>query len=426
MALKDLSINQSATQLVADINSNIEEVGGSASVSADGSATSLVGVLNDVFDGVTGAEELSVGDSATDFVDKLNGNFEAAASGSPAREFEDLLVLATPTSSTSEMVPDYKGEKFYLIYRDSASPVMPSVTTHYEFYDANEENPTSAHNVSVWRCPKAGKMTIGNSLLPAYSLKNSGIMVSRSRSRCYVNPKYRWVLFGDSITAYTYSSALGKDVNAGYSWIIGEANHEIAVQNLAVSGKSIMNAGGMKSVVESTDFSPYDICSILIGANDWTYSYRGEGSYTYNGITKTGFNNFKEAYKNVLDYIFTQKPNIKLFVCTLIQRGDRNDSDEMCAVQGATIRDLANNYMLNGVAHPIPVLDLTELCELDLSDPAQQNYSAVNENGHDRLHPTQEAHELFLAPLFKAKLMKVLNDYTLFPDILELENFEDI
>ena len=125
MALKDLSINQSATQLVADINSNIEEVGGSASVSADGSATSLVGVLNDVFDGVTGAEELSVGDSATDFVDKLNGNFEAAASGSPAREFEDLLVLATPTSNTSEMVPDYKGEKFYLIYRDSASPVMP-------------------------------------------------------------------------------------------------------------------------------------------------------------------------------------------------------------------------------------------------------------------------------------------------------------
>lgn len=409
MALKELSINQSATQLVADINSNIEEVGGSASVSADGSATSLVGVLNDVFDGVTGAEELSVGDSATDFVDKLNGNFEAAASGSPAREFEDLIQYDGDTIPiTSKKVRVYKGDKIRLIKKNSDSPVMPTSRAHFDLYGTSEStSPTSSpHNVASWLIPNDGYLTIGNSVMPLRDLVNYGIMCSRSRSRCYVNPKHRWIVFGDSISVFTYSTEYGKDVEAGYSWIIGEDNHEIAVNNRATSGSGIVAGTGqpVEQAVNATNFAPYDICSIFIGTNDYTYGSRKES--------------FKTNYRRVLDHVLEEKPTIKIFICTLIARSDRLNVPEFEAMSTG-ILELGQEYN-------IPVLDLHELTKgtvIDFSIPANvQNYSREG----DGLHPTQEGHALVLAPLFKAKLMKVLNDYTLFPDILELENFDEI
>lgn len=406
MALKELSINQSATQLVADINSNIEEVGGSASVSADGSATSFVGVLNDVFDGVTGAEELSVGDSATDFVDKLNGNFEAAASGSPAREFEDLIEYDSPSADTSNMVQVFKGDHVWLLKKDSGSPVMPGYKTHYEIYDTNKQNPTSMHNVGDLVITKDGYLTIGNSIMKMSSLVGNGIMCSRSRSRCYVNPTHRWIVFGDSISILTYSTEYEKDVAAGYSWIIGEDNHEIAVNNRATSGSGIVAGTGqpVEQAVNATNFAPYDICSIFIGTNDYSYGSRKES--------------FKTNYRRVLDHVLEEKPTIKIFICTLIARSDRLNVPDFEAMSTG-ILELGQEYN-------IPVLDLHELTKgtvIDFSVPA--NVQAYSKDG-DGLHPTQEGHALVLAPLFKAKLMKVLNDYTLFPDILELENFEDI
>lgn len=410
MALKELSISQSATQLVADINSNIEEVGGSASVSADGSATYLVGTLNEVFENVTGAEELSVNDSATDLIDALNANFEAAGEGgSQAREFEDLLVLANSNSQVSEMEADYKGENIYLIPRDGDSPVITSHRTVFNFYNTSGEGLQTFNNQWVWQSPKDGFVNVGSSStggFKAYNLKNAGIMVSRSRSRCYVNPKYRWIVFGDSISILTYSTEYGKDVAAGYSWIIGESNHEIAVNNRAQSGSGIVAGTGqpLEQAVNNTNFTPYDICSIFIGSNDYTYGSRKES--------------FKTNYRRVLDHVLEEKPTIKIFICTLIARSDR--------LNVADFEAMSTGILELGDEYKIPVLDLHELTKgtvIDFSVPANvQNYSKEG----DGLHPTQEGHALVLAPLFKAKLMKVLNDYTLFPDILELENFDEI
>lgn len=409
MALTELTTDKTASQLISGINGNIQEVGGSASVSADGSATSLVGVLNDVFDGVTGAEELSVGDSATDFVDKLNGNFEAAASGSQAREFDDLIQYDGDTIPiTSKKVRVYKGDKIRLIKKDSDSPVMPTSKTHFDLYETAESaSPTSTqHNVDSWLIPNDGYLTIGNSAMPLRNLVNYGIMCSRSRSRCYVNPKYRWIVFGDSISVFTYSTEYEEDVAAGYSWIIGEGNHEIAVNNRATSGSGIVAGTGqpVEQAVNATNFDPYDICSIFIGTNDYTYGSRKES--------------FKTNYRRVLDHVLEEKPTIKIFICTLIARSDR--------LNVADFEAMSTGILELGQEYNIPVLDLHELTKgtvIDFSISANvQNYS----NEGDGLHPTQEGHALALAPLFKAKLMKVLNDYTLFPDILELENFEDI
>lgn len=404
MALKELSINQSAMQLVADINSNIEEVGGSASVSADGSATSLVGALNGVFDGVTGAEELSVNDNAADFVEGINANFALVESGE--REFEDLNILDTNNQQESNLVDDYKGETFYLLRKNDASPVITAWRTIFNFYDQQGSNKQGFNNQWTWVSPKDGKMSIGSYVYPSYNLKQGNIILSRSRSRCYVNPKYRWIVFGDSISILTYSTEYGKDVAAGYSWIIGEDNHEIAVNNRATSGSGIIAGTGqpVEQAVNATNFAPYDICSIFIGTNDYTYGSRKES--------------FKENYRRVLDHVLEEKPTIKIFICTLIARADR--------LNVADFEAMSTGILELGEEYDIPVLDLHELTKgtvIDFSVPANvQNYSKEG----DGLHPTQEGHALVLAPLFKAKLMKVLNDYTLFPDILELENFDEI
>ena len=405
MAIQELSIEMNAGQLVEAINVNLGEIGSAQSVSIEDSATDVVELLNSVFDGISGVVLLSADDNAEDFIDALNGNFSAAEGGA-VRDFEDLIEYENPNAKTSKMVPVYKGDKVWLLTRNSGSPAMPGNKTHYEFYDTNKENPTSVHNVGAYVVPKDGYITIGNNSMPMSNLVSNGIICSRSRSRCYENPAYRWILFGDSISILTYSHTYERDVSAGYSWVCGEANHEVSVTNRAVSGTGILTTDGVSQQVVATNFAPYDVCSILIGTNDWAYNNRGSA--------------FKSSYADVLDSILAAKPTIKIFICTLLQRGDRNDSAEMCTTQNAAIYELGEEYN-------IPVLDLTD-CGLDLRIPEQQAlYSRPNGDGtYDKLHPTQEAHELFLAPLFKVKLMKVLNDYTLFPEVLNLPDFEDI
>ena len=101
MALIELDKDQSASQFIGDVNSNIEEVGGSVSVSADGTATALVGALNGVFEDVDDSDELSADDSASDFVDKLNWNFEAASDGGTTRTVRvyDLMSVQSINSN---------------------------------------------------------------------------------------------------------------------------------------------------------------------------------------------------------------------------------------------------------------------------------------------------------------------------------------
>jgi len=405
MAKKAININGSATQFVADINTNIGIVGGEESVSVNDSASTLVNTLNGVFDGVSGAEELSVDDNAADFVDAINDNFDAASSGGgQAREFEDLIVLPSPNANTSEMVPDYMGEKFYLLDKNTNNLERVSNTSHFEFYDENKSNPASVHNVNDVCSPQNGFMTIGNSVLKASTLKDAGIMVTKSRTRNYINPKYRWVLFGDSITALHYSKTLGKDLNAGYPWFIGEECREIAIENNAVSGTGIdVKTGNVLSRVQSTDFTPYDLCSIFIGTNDYTY-----------GKTKE---TLKTAYRTVLDIILTSKPTIKIFICTLIERADRSIDSRFYELSDG-IRDI-------GVEYNIPVLDLGRDCGLDLRRTDHQNlYCRIVDGVPDKLHPSQEAHEIFLVPLFKAMLVNVLNDSSIFPGVEPYQEHE--
>ena len=380
MALTELTTDKTASQFISNINGNIQEVGGSAIVSVDGTATNLVDVLNEVFDGVTGAEELSVNDSATDLIDALNGNFEAADSTPQEREFENL------TETANQVFPLYVGDTLQLIKKSSSDPIIGTSWIVLINADTNAEISRSpgGNIVSTQNCNAKSQL----------SYAGTDWMLSKSRSRCYKNPKHRWVVFGDSLsvmTAYQKQNGDYVDVGAGYSWVIGESNHEIAVNNRARSGSTIMQATyGVWDRAHATNFEPYDICSIMIGSND----------FGYGGVAVSSFRN---QYRDLVDYIKGQKPSIKLFICTPIKRGDMTTN-----TQGATLADFCDVIREVGQEKNVPVLDLFTLCagsDLDFTIADNANtWSGHADNGslvHDKLHPIQEAHRLYMAPWFK-------------------------
>lgn len=79
--MEQLNKNQSATDFIGDVNSNLREMGAEADVSVSISADSLVNALNTAFANVDGMVVLSKDMDAETFVENLNTNFEAAAQG---------------------------------------------------------------------------------------------------------------------------------------------------------------------------------------------------------------------------------------------------------------------------------------------------------------------------------------------------------
>lgn len=77
--MEQLNKNQSATDFIGDVNSNLREMGAEADVSVSMSADSLVNALNTAFASVDGRVVLSKDTDAETFVGHLNTNFEAAA-----------------------------------------------------------------------------------------------------------------------------------------------------------------------------------------------------------------------------------------------------------------------------------------------------------------------------------------------------------
>lgn len=77
----ELSHNQSATDLIEDINANLQEMSSQVEVAVTDSAESLVGKLNTAFSDVGGKVVLSKDIDAETFVGNLNANFEAADAG---------------------------------------------------------------------------------------------------------------------------------------------------------------------------------------------------------------------------------------------------------------------------------------------------------------------------------------------------------
>lgn len=282
MALIELDKDQSASQFIGDVNSNIEEVGGSVSVSADGTATALVGALNGVFEDVDDSDELSADDSASDFVDKLNGNFEAASDGGTTRTVRvyDLMSVQSinsnqgrffDESNTPVPVSIVKGRDYVIDKCECADPQLCDVrsysnnTQKQQLIDIMNFSPyggSVAFGAPVKATEDANKIMV--KMYVSVPLKDRISMwheevISTPPESAWEGKK--WLLFGDSITTEHADVA-----NYGYGELTAR---QLLMQreNLSLSGRT--TAQMYPFIAQCT--GNYDVITVLLGTNDQGY-----------------------------------------------------------------------------------------------------------------------------------------------------------
>ncbi len=81
--MEPINLSDNALAVVRTAAANIEELGGTASISVDDTAGDFVSALNTVFGDADGVVQLSTDDTAEDFIEHVNDNFDAAADSTP-------------------------------------------------------------------------------------------------------------------------------------------------------------------------------------------------------------------------------------------------------------------------------------------------------------------------------------------------------
>ena len=151
------------------------------------------------------------------------------------------------------------------------------------------------------------------------------------------------------------------------------------------------------TTLQNKDVSVYDAVTIFIGTNDYGYN--------------TKIATFKSNIAAMVDYITAQNPACKIGFLTLIHRSSAWDGTaEVPNAAGAVLSDYCTAIKEVAMTYGLPVLDLWNECQCNFNFSIYKtNYSSQNsEASGDGLHPTNEAHKLFLYPLVREFVKKLL------------------
>lgn len=285
-----------------------------------------------------------------------------------------------------------KGETINLLNRgsDTIEPQWLFVKP----YNTNQEPYGGGDNVNVnkYVMPIDGYIKIGSKPLPASKFVRYNII---SKSIARTRAKKSLLVVGDSISVYTWDNALSKDVNQGYPFFLAtQGDHELSVTNQAGSGN---NSAQQLTTLKNKDVSVYDAVTIFIGTNDYGY-----------GID---INTFKSNIVAMVDYITAQNPACKIGFLTLIHRASAwNGTAEVPNAAGAVLSDYCTAIKEVAMTYGLPVLDLWNECQCNFNFSIYKtNYSSQSsEASGDGLHPTNEAHKLFLYPLVREFVKRLL------------------
>ena len=326
------------------------------------------------------------------------GSSSAAAPSLPhvevIEDFENLIDYDDNTwaGNVGPFIRLRKGETINLLVRGSDT-VATKQLMYVQAYNINQESyggSTSSKNKYVM--PIDGYVKIGGGAQPA--LKNARYnIISKSIAR--TKAKKRLLVVGDSISVYTWDNTQSKDMNQGYPFFLAtQGNHEVSVTNQAVSGNT---SSSQLTTLQDKDVSVYDAVTIFIGTNDYGYN--------------TKIDTFKSNIAAMVDYITAQNPACKIGFFTLIHRASAwdgtaevpNDAGAVLSDYCTAIKEVAMNYGL-------PVLDLWNECQCNFNFSIYKtNYSSQeSEASGDGLHPTNDAHKLFLYPLVREFVKKLL------------------
>lgn len=285
-----------------------------------------------------------------------------------------------------------KGEIINLLNR--GSDTIEPQWLFVQPYNTNQEPYGGGDRVNAnqYVMPIDGYVKIGNNPLPAYKFaRNNIICKSIARTRA----KKRLLVVGDSISVYTWDNALSKDVKQGYPFFLAtQGDHELSVTNQARSGN---NSAQQLTTLQGKDVSVYDAVTIFIGTND----------YGYNISIAT----FKSNIAAMVDYITAQNPKCKIGFLTLLHRASAWDGTaEVKNGAGAVLSDYCTAIKEVAMTYGLPVLDLWNECQCNFNYTIyKENYSSHDkEASGDGLHPTNEAHKLFLYPLVREFVKRLL------------------
>lgn len=327
------------------------------------------------------------------------GSSSAAAPSLPhvevIEDFENLIDYNDNTwaGDAGPFIRLRKGETINLLVRGSDTVATEQLMSVQAYNISQEAYDILSSSIKRYVMPIDGYVKIGSGGEQT-ALKNARYnIISKSIAR--TRAKKRLLVVGDSISVYTWDNALSKDVIQGYPFFLAtQGDHELSVTNQAVSGNP---SSSQLTTLQNKDVSVYDAVTIFIGTND----------YGYNISIAT----FKSNIAAMVDYITAQNPACKIGFFTLIHRASAWDGTaEVPNAAGAVLSDYCTAIKEVAMTYGLPVLDLWNEFQCNFNYTIyKENYSSQDsEASGDGLHPTNEAHKLFLYPLVREFVKKLL------------------
>ena len=171
----------------------------------------------------------------------------------------------------------------------------------------------------------------------------------------------KWITLGDSITwqdGNTGNSADGEKKNIyGYQTLINNKLGFLSCLNKGISGRSISGSGGTHETSKEVDYTDYDLVVIAGGTNDFKLN-KQLGMLGSIGDTVFDTNTFYGAYREMIEYILTQKPNIRICMFTPLQRDNSGYDVNFINNAGYKLIDYVNAIKELGEMYSIPVCDM--------------------------------------------------------------------
>jgi lysophospholipase L1-like esterase len=179
-----------------------------------------------------------------------------------------------------------------------------------------------------------------------------------------------YAMLGDSITwqdgnAYnnaSYSANTGQ-IAKGYGTLLKTKTGLGTLINYGISGASMARSssyptnGSISVDGQTRNFAAVDLVTIAAGTNDFKLNV-ALGTQGVIGDTTFDDTTFYGSYRKLIEYMLTQKPNLKIVLFTPLQRNNSSYDVNTVNSAGAKLNDYRNAIINIGAMYGIPVLDL--------------------------------------------------------------------
>lgn len=226
----------------------------------------------------------------------------------------------------------------------------PSVTEMNAWVDANGWFETTAYYVATG--VNDGKIVS--------ALNGEFIMVDfKSYGKWY---EKSMISLGDSITWQDGKPYGGVGDNAiGYQTVIMQTLGLAVNDNQGVSGRPMANGtsagAGTVTTGKAQTYTSHDLVIIAAGTNDFRLSVP-MGSLGQIGDTSFDDTTFYGAYRDLVEYILTQKPSIRIVLFTPLQRDNAGYDVNFTNSAGFKLIDYVNAVRQVGEMYSVPVCDM--------------------------------------------------------------------